>query len=287
MLRGASPAQGRGSHLASRPGHTPQRCSPARGHSARRRAAGRTSSSPRPAGEARLRGGSGEAAPHPQPRSRAGFRLPNPRGSGVTWSRLRARRVFPVYTSSRWSLRVRAKPSGTEIPSTSTRSGSRAFDLPILIPGTSPPTWSCQPPPAGHGGGLSLLPAPTPNSGGSPQSLPVVSLCSRCSTAWMRDSVLAALPAARYSEAITAPARMLLVPVGRGRVRAARGRTQTPPPILEDVPRPEPWGSLDQVCTSKPPPKLRISWARRGSCEGNCTIWVQMKAAFSKAPGSK
>lgn len=60
-----------------------------------------------------------------------------------------------------------------------------------------------------------------------------------------------------------------------------------PSPFPADLPRPDPWGSLDQVCTSNPPPKLSISWARRGFCEGNCTTWVQMKAALSKAPENK
>jgi len=60
-----------------------------------------------------------------------------------------------------------------------------------------------------------------------------------------------------------------------------------PSPLPADLPRPEPWGSLDQVCTSNPPPKLSSSWARRGFCEGNCTTWVQMKAALSKAPGNE
>ena len=60
-----------------------------------------------------------------------------------------------------------------------------------------------------------------------------------------------------------------------------------PSPLPADLPRPDPWGSLDQVCTSNPPPKLSISWARKGFCEGNCTTWVQMKAALSKAPENK
>ena len=57
-------------------------------------------------------------------------------------------------------------------------------------------------------------PGPPPHDSCFLQVLPVVSLCSRCSTAWMRDSVPATFPAARYSAAITAPARMLLVPAG-------------------------------------------------------------------------
>lgn len=112
--------------------------------------------------------------------------------------------------------------------------------------------------------------------------------------------VLAVFPAARYSAAITAPARMLLVPAGStGRAKGSEWdapiwwwqqeglpgtREGLPSPFPADLPRPDPWGSLDQVCTSNPPPKFSISWAPRGFCEGNCTTWVQMKAAFSKAP---
>lgn len=90
------------------------------------------------------------------------------------------------------------------------------------MPGMSPPTWSCQPPPAGQ---RAVSHCWDPHLVGHllPQALPVVSLCSRCSTAWIRDSVLAAFPAALYRDAITAPARMLLVPAGgTGKVRAAR-----------------------------------------------------------------
>lgn len=47
---------------------------------------------------------------------------------------------------------------------------------------------------------------------GSP--IPVVSTCSRCSTAWIKDSVPIARPAARCKAARAAPARMLLVPAG-------------------------------------------------------------------------
>lgn len=60
---------------------------------------------------------------------------------------MRARRVFPVYSKSRCWFKVWAKPSGGLISSTSTFSGSWAFERPILSPGTSPPTWSCHPPP--------------------------------------------------------------------------------------------------------------------------------------------
>lgn len=44
--------------------------------------------------------------------------------------------------------------------------------------------------------------------------LPVVSTCSRCSTAWIKASVPTAWPAARCKAARAAPARMLLVPAG-------------------------------------------------------------------------
>lgn len=49
---------------------------------------------------------------------------------------------------------------------------------------------------------------------GSP--IPVVSTCSRCSTAWIRASVPTARPAARCKAARAAPAKMLLVPTGHG-----------------------------------------------------------------------
>lgn len=42
--------------------------------------------------------------------------------------------------------------------------------------------------------------------------IPVVSTCSRCSTAWIRDTVSTARPAVRCRAARAAPARMLLVP---------------------------------------------------------------------------
>lgn len=90
------------------------------------------------------------------------------------------------------------------------------------MPGTSPPTWSCQPPPEGQRV-VSYCWDPDLVGQLLSQALPVVSLCSRCSTAWIRDSVLAAFPAAWYRDAITAPARMLLVPAGStGRARAVR-----------------------------------------------------------------
>ena len=44
--------------------------------------------------------------------------------------------------------------------------------------------------------------------------IPVVSTCSRCSTAWIRASVPTARPATRCRAARAAPARMLLVPAG-------------------------------------------------------------------------
>lgn len=49
-------------------------------------------------------------------------------------------------------------------------------------------------------------------------------------------------------------------------------------------PRPEPWGSSDQVCSSKPPPKVCSSCSLSESLEPTCTIPAQMKAAFSRAP---
>lgn len=49
-------------------------------------------------------------------------------------------------------------------------------------------------------------------------------------------------------------------------------------------PRPEPWGSSDQVCSSKPQPKVRSSCSLSGSLEWTLTIPAQMKAAFSRAP---
>lgn len=67
--------------------------------------------------------------------------------NGQTCSRLRARRVFPVYTSRRCCSRDARKPSGGRRHSTSTRRGSEALERPTLIPPTRPPTWSCQPPP--------------------------------------------------------------------------------------------------------------------------------------------
>lgn len=52
----------------------------------------------------------------------------------------------------------------------------------------------------------------------------------------------------------------------------------------QGLPRPEPCGSSDHVCSSKPPLKERNNCSCRGSSEWTCTIPVQIKAAFSKAP---
>lgn len=49
-------------------------------------------------------------------------------------------------------------------------------------------------------------------------------------------------------------------------------------------PRPEPWGSSDQVCSSKPPPKVCSSCSCSGRSERICTIPAQIKAAFRRAP---
>lgn len=49
-------------------------------------------------------------------------------------------------------------------------------------------------------------------------------------------------------------------------------------------PRPDPWGSSDQVCSSKPPPKVHSSCSLRESSEWTLKIPAQMKAAFKRAP---
>lgn len=49
-------------------------------------------------------------------------------------------------------------------------------------------------------------------------------------------------------------------------------------------PRPEPWGSSDQVCSSKPPPKAHSSCSLSEDGERIRTIPAQMKATFSRAP---
>lgn len=47
---------------------------------------------------------------------------------------------------------------------------------------------------------------------GMKMNSPVVRTCSKCRTAWIRDSALAEHPDSWYNDATTAPARMLLVP---------------------------------------------------------------------------
>lgn len=49
-------------------------------------------------------------------------------------------------------------------------------------------------------------------------------------------------------------------------------------------PRPEPWGSSDQVCSSKPPPKTCNSWSLSESEARGFTIPAHTKVAFSRAP---
>eukprot|EP00964_Phaeocystis_antarctica_P114928 scaffold78883_cov62-Phaeocystis_antarctica.AAC.1 len=78
-------------------------------------------------------------------------------------SRLRARRVLPVYTSCRWRLSSAQWPSARGSTRETTRSGSAAAEEHRLKPGRMPPAWSCQPP-------------------------PVVSTCSTCSTACVSAS---------------------------------------------------------------------------------------------------
>lgn len=67
--------------------------------------------------------------------------------------------------------------------------------------------------------GLGEVPVTSVLPQGGP--IPVVSTCSRCSTAWIRASVPTTRPAALCKAARAAPARMLLVPAG------CRGRHQT------------------------------------------------------------
>ena len=117
----------------------------------------------------------------------------------------------------------------------------------------------------------------------------VLSLCSGC-----RGGGCEGCTAAR-----AAPARMLLVPAGRERAgmkplcqpillhgagpgegaAGQQGRTHSP--------RPEPWGSSDQACSSKPPPKARSSCSLSESSEETLTTPAQMKAAFSSAPAER
>lgn len=130
LLKGLTWPRGGSSHLASRPGHTPQHCSPARQHFAQWRAAWHTSVSPHPArgqnvpvtvllplaargevvlhlwplGASSLWGGKAlheRRACHQRPQGEQRPGCNTQRHPGVTWSRLRARRVFPVYTSRR------------------------------------------------------------------------------------------------------------------------------------------------------------------------------------------
>lgn len=70
------------------------------------------------------------------------------------------------------------------------------------------------------------VPAPLPQD--SPR--PVVSTCSRCSTAWIKASVSIMRPAARCKAARAVPARMLLVP--EGREEGARHEAALPGPVL-------------------------------------------------------
>mmetsp|Transcript_48924 Transcript_48924/g.153682 ORF Transcript_48924/g.153682 Transcript_48924/m.153682 type:complete len:245 (-) Transcript_48924:319-1053(-) len=102
-------------------------------------------------------------------------------------SRLRARRVFPVYTSARWALSRSTDLGGRGRTTESTLSGSRGGEVQRLMPGSSPPAWSCQPP-------------------------PVVSICSTCSTAWVSDWVEYTLPIALPTQLTSTPASIEDVP---------------------------------------------------------------------------
>lgn len=92
------------------------------------------------------------------------------------------------------------------------------------------------------------------------------------------------------SSAQPCPAPLTPSPLGRGwgggsEVRleggdGVRGQQADRP----HSPRPEPWGSSDQVCSSKPPPKVRSSCSLSESLERTSTIPAQMKATFSRAP---
>ena len=82
-----------------------------------------------------------------------------------TWRRFLARRVFPVYTRTRRSLKSCTTEGAMSGQVVSTLRGSLAGEWPTLIPGHSPPTWSCHPP-------------------------PVVSICSRCNTCGMSGNTL-------------------------------------------------------------------------------------------------
>lgn len=122
------------SHLPDRLWHIAQRWPPGRRHSGRWQADGCTSSEPHPADE-RLTVATQRAEIHTYrgPYCRNGSRH-------QTCSRLRARRVFPVYTSRRCCSREARKSSGGRRSSTSTRRGSDALERPTLIPPTRPPT---------------------------------------------------------------------------------------------------------------------------------------------------
>lgn len=126
------------SHLLYRLGHILQSWPPARKHSERWLADGCTSCEPHPADKgatvAMLRTTATKGAT-----VHFGSAV-RPQVNEPTCSRLRARRVFPVYTSRRCCSRETRKSPGGRRGSTSTRRGSDALERPTLIPPTRPPT---------------------------------------------------------------------------------------------------------------------------------------------------
>ena len=103
------------------------------------------------------------------------------------------------------------------------------------------------------------------NPGTSPPALscqppPVVNICSTIITAWMSESKLAVRSVTRSNAARMAPAKMLLVP------------------------KPLPWGAVDQVWSSNPAWYFLCSWALNGSLDGSVTMSRRQKQALRRAP---
>ena len=92
------------------------------------------------------------------------------------------------------------------------------------------------------------------------QPPPVVNICSTIITAWISESMLAVRSVTRKSAARITPPKILLVP------------------------RPLPWGAVDQVWSSKPAWYFLFNCLDNFSLEGRVTISSKQKQAFKRAP---
>ena len=92
------------------------------------------------------------------------------------------------------------------------------------------------------------------------QPPPVVNICSTINTAWISESMLTVRPVARKRAARITPAKILLVP------------------------RPLPWGAVDQVWSSKPAWYFLLSCSDNVSLEGRVTMSRKQKQALRRAP---